>query len=714
MGVGWSPLRFHLNEVSYFMVLILLLKIHGCQSLNIEGLALLEFRAKVVSDHFGAFANWNPNDKDPCMWSGVHCVDGKVQMLDLKELSLGGTLAPELGTLSHLRSLILYKNHFSGVIPKEIGGLTMLELLDLRDNNLSGKIPEEIGGLLSLKRLLLCNNNFQGSIPSALEKLKFLFELQSDPNLTAGVLVGIRCLNRKFGHRIWQINLKQLEEADSFMIKLKMRILLFLRAIPCFKFGKGSSYDHGEKCCKPSPCLSEPLIVQNAQDFNFVRRRLLEESNNLPAAPASGVVPPEQMVTIPTTRSSGAFPAVPNEKKKQSPTSVPPTSTKLPQSPHPDTQLRNSTDQPAVAGGSSGAKWKYALVVLGGIFLVVVSTAVLCACRSRGVTTIGPWKSGLSGQLQKAFITGVPKLNRSELETACEDFSNIIDTFADCTLFKGTLSSGVEIAVASTAITSSKDWTKSYEVAYRKKIDTLSRVNHKNFVNLLGYCEEDEPFLKMLVFEYAPNGNLFEHLHVKEAEHLDWNARMRIIMGIAYCLQYMHHELNPPVPHTNLQSSAVFLTDDYAAKIGEHTTWSDLFKSKNYGQDESRHSELPPLADLEANVYSFGLLLLEIISGKLAYSEDGPLVNWAAEYLNDKRSISYMIDPTLKCFKTNELDVICEVIQECIHQNPRQRPTMREITSKLKEVIAISPDAATPRLSPLWWAELEILSVEAT
>lgn len=86
----------------------------------------------------------------------------------------------------------------------------------------------------------------------------------------------------------------------------------------------------------------------------------------------------------------------------------------------------------------------------------------------------------------------------------------------------------------------------------------------------------------------------------------------------------------------------------------------------------------------------------------------------AADYLNDKRSISYMIDPSLKSFKNNELDVICEVIQDCIQPDPRQRPTMKEVTSKLREAIVISPDQATPRLSPLWWAELEILSVEAT
>ncbi|CBI20184.3 unnamed protein product, partial [Vitis vinifera] len=87
------------------------------------------------------------------MWLGVHCVDGKVQMLDLKGLWLEGVLGPELGELSHLRSLVLYRNHFSGFIPKEIGRLKMLELLDLRNNNLSGRIPAEIRMMPSLKHL---------------------------------------------------------------------------------------------------------------------------------------------------------------------------------------------------------------------------------------------------------------------------------------------------------------------------------------------------------------------------------------------------------------------------------------------------------------------------------------------------------------------------------------------------------------------------------
>ncbi|OVA07254.1 Protein kinase domain [Macleaya cordata] len=718
MGGRSNYVFFKLQGFSCLLVLMVLLQIHKCCSLNLEGLALLEFRASVDSDPNGAFTNWSPNDYDPCMWSGVHCVDGKVQMLVLEGLSLVGILSPELGKLTYLRSLVLYKNHFSGFIPKEIGGLTMLELLDLRGNSLSGTIPAELGQMSSLKRLLLCDNKFQGSLPSELERLNMLSEIQFDDELTFAVTTGIHCLNRKLGHCIWQNSSKQLKKAGSFRIQLKGELLRYLDVLPLFNFKKGSLHDNGENCCANLPSSADPSIEQNVEHIlNFVRRRLLQESTNLPAAPASDGTIPEPLTTIPSTRSSGAFPAIPNGKNKQISSPSPLHSPVNPNSESISTpsSLGKPIDQHPSADGSSGRKWKYVIVVPIVAFVLIVASVMLLMCRSRGVTTIGPWKTGLSGQLQKAFVTGVPKLNRPELETACEDFSNIIETLSDCTVYKGTLSSGVEIAVVSIRISSSKDWTESLEAGFRRKIDTLSRVNHKNFVNLLGYCEEDEPFLRMMVFEYAPNGTLFEHLHVKEVEFLDWNARTRIIMGTAYCLQYMHHELNPPVAHPNLQSSTVYLTDDYAAKIAELNLLSDFaVKREVSGKDDSEHSLLPPLVVPETNVYSFGILLLEIISAKVPYSKDGTLQNWVEEYMNDKQSANDIIDPLLKSVKNNELNIICEVIKECIQEDPRQRPTMREITSKLREVIPISPDSATPRLSPLWWAELEILSVEAT
>ncbi|CAH1442872.1 unnamed protein product [Lactuca virosa] len=700
MGCRWTTYKLCL---ACFMLLILL---HMCSSLNPEGVALLDFRAGVSYDPYGAFTSWNPSDLDPCSWSNVLCVDGNVQVLDLNGLSLEGVLAPEIGNLTHLRHLVLSQNQFSGAIPKELGELTMLEILDLRDNNFSGFIPSELGRMHSLKRLLLCNNNLEGSIPMELRTLNFLYEMQYDENLLSLVADGIGCLNRKFGRCIWQGDFKLLKKADPLLIRIKETVNSYLKSFQFIMHGKCSS-DNCLNTEKRAESEEEEEETEKAEDVkqehdgNIVRRKLAEQSPNVAAAPSpiDGFGPPK-IINLPSSRSSGSFPAVPKEKKE--PTSTPTININNNPPPSSHGPFKDSTPENQNQESESNSNmWKILVIIFCIILVVIICITLWCVCRSRAVKTIAPWRTGISGQLQKAFVTGVPKLNRMELETACEDFSNIIETTEGYTLYKGTLSSGVEICVASTSMTSLKDWSKRAELGFRKKIDTLSRVNHKNFVNVIGYCEEDEPFARMMVFEYAPNGSLSEHLHVKELEHLDWRSRMRIIMGTAYCLEYMH-ELNPPIPHSNLNSTMIRLTEDYAPKVAEMSFWRDLMsKSKvSTADSESEHSQLPPLIDTETNVYCFGLLMREIISGN-----KGPFLPSQQQYLDDNT-----VDPTLKSFNQEEVDIIYQVIEECIQQDPRNRPTMKQVVQKLKGGLGISPEQAVPRLSPLWWAELEILS----
>ncbi|MED6216426.1 hypothetical protein PIB30_007770 [Stylosanthes scabra] len=473
---------------------------------------------------------------------------------------------------------------------------------------------------------------------------------------------------------------------------------------PWFKTEKASSHGIKENYCN-NLSGSDGLEIDpgTLNLVNSARRRLLDEpSSNLAAAPFPGA--PVPISSVPTSLSSGAFPAVPVPKQTESPNSPPSSSNSPPKDSH--------------SSNKNGSfPWKIVLIVLCVLILVMIILVLLWIWRKRAVKVIKPWKTGISGQLQKAFVTGVPKLNRAELETACEDFSNIIYELEACTIYKGTLSSGVEIAVVSTCVTSSANWSKSMEMAYRKKLDTLSRINHKNFTNLIGYCDEEQPFTRMMVFEYAPSGTLYEHLNVPEVEHLDWSARMRVIMGTAYCLQYMHHDLNPPIAHSELSSESILLTDDFAAKIAEIIFSKSVVSPTKTTEGESKKSKLPPECCPETDVYRFGLLLLEIITGKLPYQDRrnlAVLADWAAQCLHQKTSDRSIVDPTLQSFKDEELSVIFDVIYECTQSNASLRPTMKEVTLKLRDALKISPDQAVPRLSPLWWAELEILSMEGT
>uniref|UniRef100_A0A7N0V568 Protein kinase domain-containing protein n=1 Tax=Kalanchoe fedtschenkoi TaxID=63787 RepID=A0A7N0V568_KALFE len=641
--MGGIPAHF---EFMCYLMLILLFGTHKCTSLNSEGIDLLEFHESVSYDPYGAFTSWNSSDPDPCSWCGVHCLDGIVQALDLSGYSLEGTLAPVLGKLSHLRSLVLCENHFSGFIPAELGKLEMLELLDLRNNNLSGEVPFEIRGMGSLKHLLLDGNNFLGMVPFELEKLA---EPQLDQNL-----------------------------ASSWTSESATEISNW--------FETGYLEISGQKFCPTLPrAFVEPLAM------NDIGRRLLGEKNsNLLAQFVSDPTISDELIFV--NASSGAFPALKNHP------------------PQPILWYSSYSDPeqtPADPPPNDFFHKYLVFLVCGLIMLMILCVVFLWAIRKRVVQATQSYASGL-------ITTGVPKMKPSELNSICEQYVNILESLPGCNVYKGTLPGGADIVVCSTTIPSVKDWSEHAESAFRRQIRMLSRIHHKNHVNLLGYCQEDDPFLRMMVFENSPNGTLYEHLHDK-TEHLDWRTRMRIVMGIAYCLQHMHHELNPLVTQTCLHSKSISLSDDYAAKMTEMGFWSGILeKAKIKDKEHDKVCDMEPNIDPKSNVYSFGVLLLEIISGKVPIEEDCSVMGWAAEYLDDKKKISYMIDPTLKSFDDNELNSICEVIQECINPDTRQRPTMRQVTSKLREALGISEEEASPKLAPVWWKELEILCVEAS
>ncbi|KAJ4840515.1 hypothetical protein Tsubulata_000457 [Turnera subulata] len=719
---GW----WRLNRVKLRMVMlvVLLLVFHQnlrlCCSLNAEGLALLKFRERVERDPFGALSNWKEEDgvADPCCWFGVECSHGKVVVLDtfcevtaeagftvvsivivgkrhLKDLCLEGTLAPELGSLTYLKSINLRNNTFFGSIPKEIAQLKELEVLDLGFNNFSGPFPSDFNNL-SLTTLLLDNNQFLGSISPELYELKLLSEVQADENQLRA-----SCSNRGVNWNVPQPGY------------LAHRMLLQATDIAT---PRKSNNQNRQNQSSPAMAPSESPL---SPSFPPSRSTLLSPSSSFAPSPSPAVSPsqsPSISPSFPPAESPSSLPLPPSPSPVVAPTPVPanPPSVLLAPPQHHEVSRTPASSPSYVAENTSKSKHHMVLVagIVGGSMLVLISAICVVFSRSSKVVSVKPWATGLSGQLQKAFVTGVPKLKRSELEAACEDFSNIIGSFSDGTVYKGTLSSGVEIAVTSTAVTSREDWSKNLEAQFRNKIDTLSRVNHKNFVNLIGFCEEDEPFTRMMVFEYAPNGTLFEHLHIKEAEHLDWGMRLRIAMGMAYCLEYMH-QLTPPVAHKSLRSSSIYLTEDYAAKISDFSFWNDATAAK-IGTASMKLLE-SSTADHDSNIYSFGVILLEMITGRIPYTQDnGSVVDWALEYLRGQQPLTEMVDPIIKSFQEDQLEKLVEVIKICIQPDPKEKVTMGDIAAKLKEITAVGPDGATPKLSPLWWAELEILSTEGS
>jgi len=603
-----------------------------CASLNHEGLALLRLRETVEADPSGALAGWDEADASPCSWFGVECSDdGRVVGLNLANLGLKGMLPPEIGQLTSLHSLILHKNFFYGLIPKEIGNLRELEVLDLGYNNFSGPVPSELINILSLKFIFLKGNTLYGGLPLELNELISLCESRVHQDRTlSSRMAAARSRENAAIRRL--LASKQTHSPKNEMLA-----------------SENSVVEPSDK--SPSFSIQDPLK-------NTMPPQLLPK--HAPARPGPPLASP------PSEPVPAIAPAVSSNKDQ--------------------TSSQDSKDNSSITYALIGA----------AIFSVVLSlSAAIFLCYHRRKTSIVvPLSSSRQLQTETTILGGITLFRRSELETACEDFSNVIGTVPGCTLYKGTLPCGAEIAVVSTLIKHAYGWSPIAEAQFKNKVEILSQVNHKNFVKLVGYCEEEEPFTRMMVFEYVSNGSLFEHLHVKEAEHLDWQARLRIVMGVIYCLNHLYQEI-PPMILRNLDSSYIYLTEDNAAKI------SDIC----FGGDKTDSEDEFDEPDECSIVYKFGLLLLETISGRRPFSNDnGLLILWA------HRPLEGMVDSTLVSVPEEQVRALTYVVKSCINDNPWLRPTVAEVTRWMQEITGFSQDHSTPRNSALWWAELEILT----
>ncbi|KAL1192046.1 putative LRR receptor-like serine/threonine-protein kinase [Cardamine amara subsp. amara] len=633
--------------------------------------ALRRFKEAIYEDPFVVMSNWNDPNSDPCDWTGIYCSPSKdhVIKINISASSIKGFLAPELGQITYLQELILHGNNLIGTIPKEIGKLKNLKTLDLGNNRLMGPIPAEIGSLSSIMILNLQSNGLTGKLPPELGNLKYLRELHIDRNRLQGSLhvAGASGYQSKVYSSNSSANIaglcKSLKVAD-------FSYNFFVGNIP--------------KCLEYLPRKSfQGNCIQNKD----LKHRPSSQCGNA------------QMV-----------------KTHESPSVVP---------------KHQSAEMVAKHHRASKPKWLLALeIVTGsmvGLLLLVALFSAVHRWNNRSSLII-PWKKSSSEKekftvyVDSELLKDVSRFTRQELEVACEDFSNIIGLSADSQIYKGTMKGGSEIAVISLCV-KEEDWTGYLELYFQREVADLARLNHENAAKLLGYCKEISPFTRMLVFEYASNGTLYEHLHYGEAALVSWARRMKIVIGIARGLKYLHMELDPPFTISELSSNAIYLTEDFTPKLVDFECWKTILarSEKNLRNISSQGSicVLPNgmesrYLDVSGNIYAFGILLLEIVSGRPPYCKDkGFLIEWAKEFLEAPEAMAGLVDPELKHFNQEELETVCEVASQCLNRDPtnnsnnNNKPSVQELCETLESRISVSISAEL-RSSSLAWAELAL------
>ncbi|CAM0145099.1 unnamed protein product [Urochloa decumbens] len=226
----------------------------------------------------------------------------------------------------------------------------------------------------------------------------------------------------------------------------------------------------------------------------------------------------------------------------------------------------------------------------------------------------------------------------------------------------------------------------------------LSLLHHPNLVSLIGYCADGDQ--RLLVYEYMPLGSLEDHLQDPSPDkaRLDWNTRMKIAVSAAKGLEYLHDKASPPIIYRDLKSSNILLGEGYHPKlsdfglaklgpVGDKTHVSTRVMG-TYGYCAPEYAMTGQLT-LKSDIYIFGVVLLEIITGRRAIDNtraagEQNLVAWARPLFKDRRKFPLMADPALEGqYPSRGLYQVLAVAAMCVQEQPSMRPLIGDVVTAL-------------------------------
>lgn len=241
------------------------------------------------------------------------------------------------------------------------------------------------------------------------------------------------------------------------------------------------------------------------------------------------------------------------------------------------------------------------------------------------------------------------------------------------------------------------------ERGFERELDTMGDIKHRNIVPLCGYYAA--PHFNLLIYDLMPNGSLDDALHSRRHNHrtaatslLDWAARFRVALGVARGLSYLHHDCIPHVIHRDIKPSNILLDHDMQPRLSDFGL-ATLMKpdashvttavAGTFGYLAPEYFDTGR-ATTKGDVYSYGVVLLELLTGKRptdeSFLENGTrLVTWVKETMEDKREDHAIDQALLPCLPAAADDVrlLFAVADRCLHSDPATRPTMAQVVKML-------------------------------
>lgn len=255
-------------------------------------------------------------------------------------------------------------------------------------------------------------------------------------------------------------------------------------------------------------------------------------------------------------------------------------------------------------------------------------------------------------------------------------------------VYKGFLSNNTEVGVKCVNHDSKQGLRE-----FMAEISSMGRLQHKNLVQLRGWCRKGNELL--LVYDYMPNGSLNNWIFEKAKQPMDWEGRRKVLMDVAEGLSYLHHGWDQVVLHRDIKSSNILLDSDMRGRLGDF----GLAKLYQHGQAPGTTRVVgtlgylaPELANVPAptsatDVYSFGVVVLEVVCGRRpidTWRDDEPLlIDWVRELYEEGKLYEAVDERMDGEYRVEDVETILKLGLACCHPDPQHRPTMKEVVAIL-------------------------------
>ncbi|KMS97135.1 hypothetical protein BVRB_7g178000 [Beta vulgaris subsp. vulgaris] len=627
---------------------------------------------------------WESSGGDPCGdgWKGIECSGSSITEINLSGLGLSGSLGYQLSSLSSVTYFDTSDNKLSGDIPYQLP--PNVKHLDLSNNGFSGTVPYSISQLKSLKDLDLSHNQLNGQITDMFSSLSNLDFMDLSYNKLSG------SLPQSFGSlsRLSTLSLQnnQLSGQINVLAKLKLDELnlannKFSGWIPNELTKVKKIYIEGNSWSSGPP----PPGMTSSKDVKSTPMSKAGFSGAIVAVIIMGILVVIAIVLAIISKKRSSFSSSLLEEQDN-------------QGHRRSFNYFGSKRYSTELGMDKDKGFKDRKSVDS-----TRSSIDVMALQSSGPTGLKPSLSSRSKSFrntdpannaasQRKVSFEITPYTLAELQNATSNFATnrLLGEGSIGRVYKAKRPDGKVVAVkkiSSSFFQDGRGEKLSEIVAY------ISKIYHPNVAELAGYCSEQGH--NLLVYDYFRNGSIHEYLHLSDefSKPLTWNTRVKIALGIARAIEYLHETCNQV--HRSIKSSNILLDMELNPRLTEcglETFYQEA--SENLGGGWCAPECTNGAAyTFKSDVYSFGVVMLELLTGRMPFDNTKPkaeqyLVQWATSQLHDIDAIERMVDPSLRgLYPPKSISQFADIAALCVQMEPEFRPPISEVVQSLLRLV---------------------------